>query len=197
MSKSWTLENTKLLFETVKAAKESDNKLNTAFIDVAKVVGKSINSVRNYYYSQSRLLEILPQMAKSLGIDSVSHKRKDFEPFGQKEVHQLMEYVLTERGRGISVRAAINEYSNGDNKLALRYQNKYRSTVLRHKSLVYKILDSLQSRGIACRDPYTNRPYSKELGQNDNNLTELIKKLSAKEVDAFVGLMSKLVGSDG
>ena len=193
MSKNWTLENTKLLFDTVKQAKQSNAKLNTAFIDVARSVGKSINSVRNYYYSQSRLLEILPQMAKSLGIDTVSHKRKEFEPFGADEVNKLMTYVFAARGRGQSVRAAIGEYSNGDQKTALRYQNKYRSTVMRHKTLVYKILDSLTDKGIACRDPYTNRIHVKAANSPENNLAELIKKLSAKEVDAFVGLMSKLV----
>ncbi|MCL2370073.1 MAG: hypothetical protein FWC80_02450 [Firmicutes bacterium] len=193
MSKNWTLENTKFLFDTVKSAKDSNAKLNTAFVDVARKVGKSINSVRNYYYSQSRLLEILPQMAKSLGIDTVTHARKEFEPFKPKEVESLMEYIFSARGRGISVRSAILEHSNGDSKLALRYQNKYRSTVMRHKPLVYKVLNSLVDRGVACRDPYTNRTYVKSDNAAENNLIELIKKLSSKEVDVFVDLMTKLV----
>ena len=192
MSKNWTLENTKLLFDTVKTAKSSNAKLNTAFVDVARTVGKSINSVRNYYYSQSRLLEILPQMAKSLGIDTVTHKRKEFEPFKPHEVEDLMKYIFSMRAKNHSVRSAINEYAKGDSKLALRCQNKYRSIILRHKPLVYKLLNNLTDKGIACRDPYTNKMYIKD-NTNESNLVELIKKLSAKEVDVFVDLMTKLV----
>ena len=49
------------------------------------------------------------------------------EPFTPAEEDELIKYVLNAKRQGVSVRKATAELSNGDMKLALRYQNKFRN----------------------------------------------------------------------
>ena len=185
MEKNWTISQTKELFDLVYRAAESGKGLNSAFIRMAEKCGRSVNSVRNYYYSQ------LPTLSRDLGIRLVSVRRADFELFTEAEIRELIEKILTAKARGKSVRAAIAEMAGGDAKLALRLQNKYRSMLAHHRDRVTAVMEDMAARGVV----YYN-PYKKSVVDGSDNialLTEYISKLDEGEAGSFLKLIKKLV----
>lgn len=190
MEKNWTISQTKELFDLVYHAVENNRGLNSAFTKMSERCGRSVNSVRNYYYSQLKMFELVPTLAKDLGIKTVSVQRADFELFTEAEIATLIERVLTAKANGISVRAAIAEMANGDAKLALRLQNKYRSMLAHHRDRVTAVMEDMNARGVV----YYN-PYRKSVVDGDNLalLTEYISKLDEGEAGSFLNLIKKLV----
>ncbi len=187
MNNNWTIEQTKKLFSLCSAARERGESLSGAFGSVAAETGRSVNSVRNYYYSQAKTFELVPEVAKKLGIKSTTVKREAFVPFTQNEITSLIERILVAKGKGQSVRATIAEMSGGDPKKALRLQNKYRSVLKTHRADVEKIMESLSRRGEEFYDPYRR-------GSADNfaRLTEYIAALDEKRVGKFLSIIEKL-----
>lgn len=183
---NWTVEQTVDLFAQCAAAREKGESLSGAFGAVAARTGRSVNSVRNYYYSQAKTFELVPEVAEKLGIKYAAVERERFIPFGRGEVRRLVEYVLTARGEGKSVRRAIFELAEGDPKAALRYQNKYRSVLKSHRDIVESVLADLKNRGVPCSSPYG------EPADNFSRLTEYIAALDDSRVGKFLSLIEKL-----
>ena len=192
MENNWTIEQTKALFNRAQAAKKEGKGLVWAFTDIANQTGRSVNSVRNYYYSQLKMFELLPRLADDLGIAVPKSERERFTLFTGEEIESLVDTVLTEKAKGQSVRKTIAALSNGDRKQALRLQNKYRSMVLHHRAKVTEIMKRIGERG----DNYFN-PYTKEVvvaGTEVDNyrlLTEYIGSLDESEVGEFLSIMKK------
>ena len=65
---TWTIEQTKALFNRCAAARKAGKSLSAAFEETAKLTDRSVNSVRNYYYSQAKTFELVPDIAEKLGI---------------------------------------------------------------------------------------------------------------------------------
>lgn len=185
---NWTIEQTVELFELCACAHDKGRSLSAAFEQMAKKTSRSVNSVRNYYYGQAKTFELVPEVAAKLGIKTAKVRREGFVPFTDGEITDLVETVLTAKGNGKSVRAAIFEMANGDPKKALRYQNKYRSVLRSHRAGVESIMASLAARGIKYWDPY------KKPTANDNfaRLTEYIAALDETRVGKFLSLIEKL-----
>jgi hypothetical protein len=57
------------------------------------------------------------------------------KPFSTTEEDMVVKYVLNAKRKGVSVRKATAELSNGDMKLALRYQNKFRNRLKKDENL--------------------------------------------------------------
>ena len=157
MDNKWSIDETKRLFDLAARAADSGKGLSSAFGEMARASGKSVNSVRNYYYSQLRLFEMLPEFTDKLGIRTVTMRREKFNVFTGEEIDALIETVLVGKAQGKSVRAIIAETAKGDKKLALRLQNKYRSTVACHRDRVQAVEDRLAERGADYFDPYSKR----------------------------------------
>lgn len=68
MDKNWSINETKQLFSLVYDAASKGKGLSGAFGEMAKASGKSVNSIRNYYYSQLKLFEMMPAFSAQLGI---------------------------------------------------------------------------------------------------------------------------------
>lgn len=192
MENNWTIEQTKTLFALARKAREEGNGLIRAFTDMSNLSGRSINSVRNYYYSQLKMFELVPTLAADLGIEIVDCDRERFELFGGDEINELMRRVLLGKASGVSVRKTIAEMSGGDAKKALRLQNKYRSMILHHREKVTEIMRSLGQEG----KNYYN-PYAKETviagSETDNyrKLSDYIASLDESEVGEFLQIMKK------
>lgn len=184
----WTIEQTVRLFALCDQARNEGRSLSWAFETMAESMSRSVNSVRNYYYGQAKTFELVPEVAKTLGIGVGAINRKRFVPFSAGDAEKLVEKILIAKGRGISVRAAIAELSGGDAKLALRYQNKYRSILRSHRDLVERIVKDLAERHM----PYSD-PYAKESGNNFARLTEYIAALDEKRVGRFLSIIEKLM----
>lgn len=187
MEKNWTIQETVELFSQVSAARNAGKSLSTAFKALADRTGRSINSVRNFYYSQAKTFELVPEVADKLGIKCSNVERERFTPFTDAEVQKLLEYILTARGAGKSVRKAIFELAGGDKKLALRYQNKYRSVLKSHRALVESTVKRLRACGIDCYDPFSSAS-----GDNFARLTEYIAALDDNRVGKFLSIIEKL-----
>ncbi len=183
----WTLEQTKKLFSLCDRAKNQGKSLSSAFSAVARETGRSVNSVRNYYYGQAKTFELVPEVAAKLGICAADIKRESFVPFEPDETEKLIRHILTEKGKGKSVRAAILELANGDEKKALRYQNKYRSCLRSHRAEVEAIMNDLKAKNI----PYFD-PYKKDRSDNFARLTEYIAALDESRVGKFLSLIERL-----
>lgn len=192
MGNNWTIEQTKNLFALAREAKERDCGLIWAFSQVSEKTGRSVNSVRNYYYSQLKMFELVPRLAADLGIELVDSSRERFELFDADEINELLEKVLLGKARGVSVRKVIAEMSGGDAKKALRLQNKYRSMVLHHRDKVTEVMRSIGASG---RNYYN--PYLKETviagSETDNykKLNDYISSLDEAEVGEFLSIMKK------
>lgn len=187
MNNNWTIEQTAELFELCERARESGGSLTAAFKQMAERTSRSLNSVRNYYYSQAKTFDLVPDLAQRLGIkrSKVSHDR--FVPFDEREVRALVENVLVAKGKGISVRRAIATLAGGDGKKALRYQNKYRSVLRSHRDLVKNIVADLAERKMPYVDPYANKSSG-----NIERLTEYLSTLDDARVGKFLDIIEKL-----
>lgn len=192
MENNWTIEQTKTLFALAKEARENGRGLIWAFSKVSESTGRSVNSVRNYYYSQLKMFELVPSLAKDLGIELVDSSRERFELFEADEIDELLENVLLGKARGVSVRQVIADMSGGDGKKALRLQNKYRSMILHHREKVNEVMRRIGASG---KDYYN--PYLKETvaagSETDNykKLNDYIASLDEAEVGEFLQIMKK------
>lgn len=187
VNNNWTVEQTRELFALCAKARKNGESLSDAFATVAEHTSRSVNSVRNYYYAQAKTFELVPEVADKLGIATSEIKRERFVPFTEAEVRTLIEHVLISKGRGISVRRAINELAGGDPKTALRYQNKYRSALRARRKLVESVVSDLASRHM----PYVD-PYARSESDNFARLTEYIAALDGSRVGKFLDLIEKL-----
>ena len=184
---NWTIEQTKQLFELCDRMRRDNKGLSAAFTEMSKRTGKSVNSVRNYYYAQAKTFELVPEVAKQLGIKTARVKREAFVPFTEKEIDKLIEHILVSKAAGKSVRAAILELAKGDGKLALRYQNKYRSVLVAHRDRVEKIIAKVEARGEKCFDPY-----ARSKTDNFDRLTQYLAALDSDRAKKFLDLIEKL-----
>lgn len=182
----WTIEQTKALFDRCHAARKKGESLSAAFRDIATDTARSVNSVRNYYYAQVKTFEMVPDVAKKLGIKLNGSGRDRFVPFNDEEVDSLIRNVLIAKGKGISVRKAINELAGGNPKEALRLQNKYRSCLRSHRDKVEAIVRELEREHRPCVNPYGNSY------DNFTRLTEYIASLDDTKVGKFLNLIEKL-----
>lgn len=142
----WKEEERSNLWREVEKTSASGQPLRIAFDRVAEMTGRKANSIRNFYYSAVKSGEV-PKTVPTV-------RALPFVPFAQDEVTQLLRAVLIARGKGISVRACVQELSHGDKALALRLQNKYRSLLRSHRPLVEETVRQLKAEGLPCIDPY-------------------------------------------
>ena len=192
MENNWTIEQTKTLFSLARDAKENARGLSHAFSLMSEKTGRSVNSVRNYYYSQLKMFELVPSVAADLGIQLLETPRERFELFGADEINELLQTVLLNKARGISVRKTIADMANGDNKKALRLQNKYRSLVLHHRDKVTEVMRALSESGQNYFNPYLKETVTPGL-ETDNykKLNDYISSLDESEVGEFLHIMKK------
>lgn len=194
MENNWTIDETKTLFDMAYRAAEANRGLSFAFNKMAAKTGRSVNSVRNYYYSQLKMFTLIPGLSNDLGIKIVSGRRAAFETFSESEIDELIAYILTEKAKGVSVRAAIAARSGSDAKLALRLQNKYRSVLVHHSKRVTAVMNDLARRGVPYFNPYKKAVVDHEKTQDNLTLlTEYISRLDEGEAGSFLQLIRKLM----
>lgn len=122
-----------LLFNAEKAVRNGGS-LTAVFGKTAKTCGMSLGSVRNYYYALIKRAETDARLAEKFPTLKTVAVRKKIV-FSKDEEEKLVKAVDEKIKNGKSVRRAIRELSCGDEKLALRLQNKYRNaTASRRKS---------------------------------------------------------------
>jgi len=139
----WQEKEILQLREAVHMAGGSGEPLRGVFENIGKRLGRKPNSVRNFYYA----------CLKREDAENVPHAAP-FETFTPDEVRNLVREVLKARARGTSVRACVYSLAEGDRKLMLRYQNKYRSVLKSRPGLIREILAEEEASGQPVFDPY-------------------------------------------
>ncbi len=112
------------LIEYIYSGRNEGKTLSYLFETYGKEHSRAKGSVRNYYYAflkkrdDSRVQAIL---------DGKDLRAGEIKPFTEEETEELIDKVFEGKKRGLSVRRAILEASEGDEKRMLRMQNKYRN----------------------------------------------------------------------
>ena len=179
----YTEEEAKSLVEYIYNGKKAGKTLSGLFASYAQKTGRAKGSVRNYYYA----------LLRSTGDDRVkkmlSGKNLSAEkimPFTEAETDEILKRILEQKSRGVSVRRAVLNLSGGDDKLMLRYQNKYRNVISKQPERIEKIMreNGIESAGDEIRkkiEDEINGLYNRlasSLKEENKKLTALLKKLT-------------------
>lgn len=120
----YTKEEAKELVDYVAEGKRAGKALSYLFESFGRSHGRAKGSVRNYYYTllkqreDDRVVELL---------DGTNLTVERIRAFTEEETDEVLRSILAEKAKGMSVRKAIRNISDGDEKLMLRLQNKYRN----------------------------------------------------------------------
>ena len=135
--------------------KEQKNKsLTSVFTEYARANGKASGTIRNLYYAiVKKSNEDQSFCNKYLGGEKLTVVKK--ESFDEKEEIDLVKSILREKAKGKSVRRAINELASGDEKKALRYQNKYRLVLKKAPDKLSEIARELKEKEGVKIEPWT------------------------------------------
>lgn len=123
----YTEEEAKSLVEYIKEGKQKGKTLTWLFETYGMQRGRAKGSVRNYYYALMKNEKQDERIVKLLDGSSLSVEK--IKEFTEEETDETLRSILAEKSKGLSVRRAIFNLSNGDDKLMLRLQNKYRNTL--------------------------------------------------------------------
>ncbi len=187
----WSIQNIKDLIAMAKGRGESS--LLDVFNKYALISGRKPYSVRNFYYKLCELYENNAEIRQVLNNNGIKLNVDSFH-FSNAETERLMRAVLDNTDRK-SVRQKCLELANGDMKLMIRYQNKYRNTLKNDAELVEKVIASLNSQDKSTRLIKKNNisvmPVlrEKEVSNKDIEalfwgLVRLVKKSAEEDIDA-------------
>ena len=133
----YTEEEARNLVEYIKEGKQKGKTLTYLFETYGMKHGRAKGSVRNYYYAlmknekgDERIVQLLD--GSSLSVEKIKE-------FTEEEADAALRSILAEKSKGMSVRRAIFNLSNGDDKLMLRLQNKYRNTLKKDPARIQKL----------------------------------------------------------
>lgn len=142
----WKDEEVKKLFDFIENGRKNNVPLINLFSQYAHLTGRKPNSVRNYYYIELEALQEDENRTKKLGIDLSIHKKNDQKEFSADETRELVMKILQMTSKGISVRKACLTLANGDITQMVRFQNKFRTVVVKQKELFDECLSKLQTK---------------------------------------------------
>lgn len=112
--------------------------LTRLFEEYAARTGRAKGSVRNYYYG---LLKSTDNEEVREILRGSSLRAENVRPFTDEETDKILRAILTQKSKGISVRRAVLNLSGGDDKLMLRYQNKYRNVLAKQPERIKAIME--------------------------------------------------------
>ena len=177
----WSEEENNLLWETADEAQQQGLPLKQVFEKIAAQTGRRPNSIRNYYYAQVRQRE---------GGQSPAPR---FIPFQEDEVASLVEQVLRARAKGQSVRSCLQEMSDGNHSLMLRYQNKYRSVLKNRPELIQQLMEKLKEEGVDCPPPEVRPRLHGTVEQACGMLESAARSVSDAEIIRACEVLTQLI----
>lgn len=182
-----------LMKKEVDKSKKADEPVNRAFRVIAEKSGLKFNTVRNYYYryihEKSRDQEIHEEKQGN----EKSGSEVAGTTFTLACVEKLMKTMLIGQAQGKSVRGCANELGQGDKKMMLRYQNKYRNLVSGNPEFVKRLMKGMSDEGLIYYDPFkkqiidgkdisTEGDMFASLGQLFSNIDEI----DSQNLDGFL-----------
>ena len=159
--RKWTERQIKELLE-----KAANGNRSHVFAEIAHVTGRKPNSVRNFYY-------------KLVGED----QKKSVEAFTDFETERLLRAIILGISKGESVRSICMSHANGDMGGMLRFQNKYRATLLKAPECIERTVRTLEGEGYFVKSPLDipakiiSMPATKETHLSDSDIQNLFMGL--------------------
>jgi hypothetical protein len=142
----YTKEEAELFVTFICNGVKSGKKLSNLFGQYSQQSGRARGSVRNYYYSLLKNCqdEDVCKLLKNAGLKATRPVA-----FSDEETDKILREILRQKTHGISVRRAVLNLSNGDDKLMLRYQNKYRNVLAKDPARITRLMEEC---GLAPKD---------------------------------------------
>ena len=179
----YTEEEAKNLVEFVRDGKKSGMTLSGLFESYAKKTGRAKGSVRNYYYALLRSSG--DKRVKNL-LNGTGLKAEKIIQFSEAETDEMLKEILKQKSKGVSVHKAVLNLAGGDDKLMLRYQNKYRNIAAKQPERIERLMREcgLKSGSDEARERIEeeiNGLYDRlaaSLKEENKKLTKLLKRLT-------------------
>lgn len=133
----YTKEEAQNFIKFICAGKQNGKTLTCLFGEYGKSTGRAQGSVRNYYYSLLKSTD--DQEVKKL-LEGKNLKAGTICEFTPEETDRVLKAILEQKSKGVSVRRAVIDLAGGDEKLTLRYQNKYRNVLAKQPERIRKLL---------------------------------------------------------
>ncbi len=137
----YTEDEARSLVEFIKEGKRKGKTLTYLFESYGMQRGRAKGSVRNYYYALMKNEKGDKRIDKLLDGSALSVEK--IREFTEEETDEVLRNILTEKSKGFSVRRAIYNLANGDDKLMLRLQNKYRNMLKKNPDRIAAIAAEL------------------------------------------------------
>ena len=133
----YTEDEARAFVQYIYAGRRAGRTLSALFDGYAKKSGRAKGSVRNYYYALLRSTDNkeVRKLLRGTGL-----KAEPIRAFSDEETDKLLRSILTEKSKGISVRRAVLNLAGGDDKLMLRYQNKYRNVLTKQPDRMQQLM---------------------------------------------------------
>lgn len=185
----WELNEIKKLMDMV--ANKGSKSLLQIFEMFANSTNRKSLSVRNFYYKILELIQNDKEIATLLEAEDIARNISNSH-FSEADTETLLRTLLKNE-KNISVRKACLELANGDDKLMIRYQNKYRNALKQNPELVEKILYELKEENVRVRkvnfDNISVMPSPKKLITDKEiqslfwGLVRLVKKSAEQDIE--------------
>lgn len=155
---------------------ENTKSLTKIFSDYSATSGMSKGTVRNMYYALARACKKDRDLKKRYwGEKEIKVNKSEF--FSPEKERELVKKVMFGKMNGKSIRKSVYELADGNEKLALRYQNKFRNVAKEKPSLIDEVSEEIEKE---TGDKYD---YRKTVG-------EFAYKKLEREIDALVDRIS-------
>ena len=168
-------------------SERKDKTLTKTFKEFAVEHGKSKGTVRNLYYALAKLSNKDQEFCDKY-LNGQPIFVSEVENFSKEQEKELVKKVLLLKHQGKSVRNAINILANGEAKLALRYQNKYRNFIKTKREELNLLIEEIKKEnGITIEletiktQEYFNEFQLKRLKTEINGLVSKISQDLQKE----------------
>ena len=186
----YTEEEAKTLVEYIQEGKNKGKTLTYLFESYGLQRGRAKGSVRNYYYAlmknekgDERIVKLLD--GKKLSVEKIRE-------FTKEETDEALRSILAEKSKGVSVRRAIYNLANGDDKLMLRLQNKYRNVLKKEPERIAAIAKEM---GIE-EDVFSAQKRTRMVGEVGNGAVyapdkEFLRRRLENEINALYDRLAK------
>ena len=176
----YTEEEAKNLVEYIKEGKRKGKTLTYLFETYGIQNGRAKGSVRNYYYALMKNEKGDERIVKMLNGSLLSVEK--IREFTKEETDEAIRSILAEKSKGLSVRKAIFRLANGDDKLMLRLQNKYRNTL---KKEPHRIATIAKEMGLSAETFLSNRRQKKGETPTKTPQKDFLQRRLEKEINAL------------
>ena len=133
----YTREEARAFVQYIYAGRRAGRTLSSLFEGYAQKSGRAKGSVRNYYYALLRSTGNKEVRKLLRGTDLHA---QPVQAFSDEETNRVLRAILAEKSKGISVRRAVLNLAGGDDKLMLRYQNKYRNVLTKQPERIKELM---------------------------------------------------------